>query len=211
LDDKRVVTVKELTDITQGEEEFWAEVSVIGRINHTNLVRMFGFCSESKHRLLLYEHTENQSLDKHLFENSIILQWRERLDAALGTAKGLVYLHHECLEWIIHCDVKPENILLTRNFEPKIADFGLAKLTKRDGPGFDFSHMRGTMGYKVPEWTLSLPITSKADVYSYGVVLLLHIAVTCLEEEINQRPIMDEVVKELIVLAERDEYFSNSL
>jgi Protein kinase domain/D-mannose binding lectin/S-locus glycoprotein domain/PAN-like domain len=270
LDDKRVVAVKELIDVTQGEEEFWAEVSVIGRINHMNLVRMFGFCSENQHRLLVYEHIENQSLDKHLFENSTILQWRERLKVALGTAKGLAYLHHECLEWIIHCDVKPENILLTRNFEPKIADFGLAKLTKRDGPGFNFSRMRGTMGYMAPEWALGLPITSKVDVYSFGVVILemvtgtrvsggvlidgqeiglrsfadivkqiltcgdelaimnlvdvrlqgqfdlnqvttmLHVALTCLEEEINQRPTIDEVVKYLIVLAERDEYLSSS-
>jgi Protein kinase domain/D-mannose binding lectin/S-locus glycoprotein domain len=272
MDDKRVVAVKELTDhVTQGEEEFWAEVSVIGRINHMNLVRMFGFCSENQHRLLVYEYIENDSLDKHLFENNTMLQWRERFKVAMGTAKGLAYLHHECLEWIIHCDVKPENILLTRNFEPKIADFGLAKLTKRDGPGFNFSHMRGTMGYMAPEWALSLPITSKVDVYSYGVVLLeiitgtrvssgvviegqeiglrsfvdivkqiltcgdevqitnlvdvrlqgqfdldqvttlLHVVLTCLEEEIDLRPTMDEVVRDLMVLAERDEYFSSSL
>ena len=68
--------------------------------------------------------------------------------------------------------MKPENILLTSDFEPKIADFGLAKLSKRDGPDFNFSHMRGTIGYMAPEWALSLPITSKVDVYSYGVVLL---------------------------------------
>ncbi|KAJ4796820.1 Serine/threonine-protein kinase [Rhynchospora pubera] len=269
LDDKRVVAVKKLSDVKQGEEEFWAEVSVIGRINHINLVRMFGFCSESKHRLLVYEHIENQSLDKHLFNNNMKLQWNDRFKIAFGTAKGLAYLHHECLEWIIHCDVKPENILLTRDFEPKIADFGLAKLSKRDGLGFNFSHMRGTMGYMAPEWALSLPVTSKVDVYSYGVVLLemvsgcrvsgglndgngrdlrslrkevkqvlasgdissimglvdmrlqgqfdpeqaaamLRVAVTCLEEDRNQRPTMDEVVKVLMAFEERKEYSSNS-
>nr|CAD1823822.1 unnamed protein product [Ananas comosus var. bracteatus] len=85
---------------------------------------------------------------------------------------GLAYLHHECLEWIIHCDIKPENILLNRDFEPKIADFGLAKLSKRDGLGVNLSKMRGTTGYMAPEWALNLPITGKVDVYSFGVVLL---------------------------------------
>ncbi|KAJ1687465.1 hypothetical protein LUZ63_018855 [Rhynchospora breviuscula] len=172
LDDKRVVAVKKLNDVTQGEELFVAEVRAIGHINHMNLVRMFGLCSERKHRLVIYEYMENQSLDKFLFNNNTTLQWRQRFKIALGTAKGLAYLHHECLEWIIHCDVKPENILLTRDFEPKIADFGLAKLSKRDGSGFRTSHMRGTMGYMAPEWALHLPITSKVDVYSYGIVLL---------------------------------------
>ncbi|KAJ3702334.1 hypothetical protein LUZ61_006039 [Rhynchospora tenuis] len=172
LDDKRVVAVKKLNDVTQGEELFVAEVSVIGHINHMNLVRMFGLCSERKHQLIIYEYMENQSLDKFLFNNNTTLQWRQRFKIALGTAKGLAYLHHECLEWIIHCDVKPENILLTRDFDPKIADFGLSKLSKRDGSGFRTSHMRGTMGYMAPEWALHLPITSKVDVYSYGVVLL---------------------------------------
>ncbi|KAK1666337.1 hypothetical protein QYE76_054496 [Lolium multiflorum] len=93
-------------------------------------------------------------------------------DWALGTARGLAYLHHECLEWIIHCDVKPENILLSRDFEAKIADFGLAKLSKRDSSSFSLAHMRGTMGYMAPEWALNVPINAKVDVYSYGVVLL---------------------------------------
>ncbi|XP_072970325.1 putative receptor protein kinase ZmPK1 [Typha angustifolia] len=175
LEDKKVVAVKKLTDVTQGEEEFWAEVSVIGNINHMNLVRMWGFCSEGQHRLLVYEYVENESLDKYLFDsnnNDRSLGWQQRFSIALGTAKGLAYLHHECLEWVIHCDVKPENILLTRDFEAKIADFGLAKLSKRDGSGFNFSKIRGTMGYMAPEWALNLPITAKVDVYSYGVVLL---------------------------------------
>ncbi|CAL9085223.1 unnamed protein product [Musa textilis] len=175
LDDKRVLAVKKLTDVMQGEEEFWAEVSVIGRINHMNLVRMWGFCSETQRRLLVYEYVENQSLDKHLFgraDSGSSLGWNQRFKIAMGTARGLAYLHHECLEWVIHCDVKPENILLDRDFEPKIADFGLAKLSKRDGPGFNISRMRGTKGYMAPEWALNIPITAKVDVYSYGVVLL---------------------------------------
>ena len=135
LDDKRVVAVKKLTNFSHSEEELWAEMSIIGRINHMNLVRMWDFCSEGQHKLLVYEYVENESLDRYLFGNvssERLIAWSQRFKIALGTARGLVYLHHECLEWVIHCDVKPENILLTRDFEAKIADFGLAKLSKRE-------------------------------------------------------------------------------
>ncbi|XP_030440364.1 putative receptor protein kinase ZmPK1 [Syzygium oleosum] len=169
--DERVVAVKRLGDVYHEEEVFWAEVSTIGKINHMNLVRMWGFCCEGKHKLLVYEYVENQSLDKHLFSGNII-EWRDRFRIALGTAKGLAYLHHECLEWVIHCDVKPENILLDKTFEPKIADFGLAKLLQRDSMNSQFSRIRGTKGYMAPEWALNLPITAKVDVYSYGVMVL---------------------------------------
>ncbi|KAJ4969595.1 hypothetical protein NE237_002694 [Protea cynaroides] len=178
LSDNRVVAVKKLGDIVQGEEEFWAEVTTFGRINHMNLVRIWGFCSGSVHRLLVYEYAENGSLDRHLFPDvsksikSPFLQWEDRFRIALGTAKGLAYLHHECLEWVIHCDMKPENILLDSEFEPKIADFGLSKLSQRGGAGSEFSRIRGTKGYMAPEWALNLPITAKVDVYSFGVVLL---------------------------------------
>ncbi|XP_057971043.1 putative receptor protein kinase ZmPK1 isoform X2 [Malania oleifera] len=171
LTDGRVVAVKKLGDVNQGVEEFWAEVSTIGRINHMNIVRMWGFCSEQRNQLLVYEYVENQSLDKHLFFSNF-LGWKERFKVVIGTAKGLAYLHDECLEWIIHCDVKPENILLDSEFEPKIADFGLAKLSQRGGPDSEFSRIRGTRGYMAPEWALNLPITAKVDVYSYGVVIL---------------------------------------
>ncbi|CAM8933104.1 unnamed protein product [Rhodiola kirilowii] len=133
---------------------------------------MWGFCFEKKHKLLVYEHIENLSLDKHLFLTEGCLEWSERFKVAIGTAKGLAYLHHECLEWVIHCDVKPENILLDEDFEPKIADFGLAKLWKRDEESSEFSCIRGTKGYMAPEWALNQPITAKVDVYSFGVVML---------------------------------------
>lgn len=175
LEDKRVIAVKRLAGINQGEEEFQHELSVIGRIYHMNLVRVWGFCSDGPHRILVSEYVENGSLDKTLFSSQgsqILLEWNERFNIALGVAKGLAYLHHECLEWVIHCDLKPENILLDENLEPKITDFGLAKLLNRGGSNKNVSRICGTRGYIAPEWVSSVPITAKVDVYSFGVVLL---------------------------------------
>ncbi|KAI3474141.1 hypothetical protein Pfo_028929 [Paulownia fortunei] len=171
LSDDRVVAVKRLGDVFRAQDEYFAEISTLGKINHMNLVRILGFCSERRHRLLVYEYLNNLSLDRHLFGSSF-LGWKQRYAVALGTAKGLAYLHHECLEWVIHCDVKPENILLDSEFQPKIADFGLAKLSQREGPGSEFTRIRGTKGYMAPEWTLNHPITAKVDVFGYGVVIL---------------------------------------
>ncbi|XP_057855722.1 putative receptor protein kinase ZmPK1 [Cryptomeria japonica] len=170
LADEKVVAVKRLEGVSQSEEQFWAEVSMIGRVHHMNLVRMYGFCAEGHHRLLVYEFVENGSLDKHLFTGSEPLGWKERFAVAVGTAKGLAYLHEECLEWILHCDVKPQNILLDGKFSPKLSDFGLVKLVDRES-AFSFSKVRGTRGYVAPEWVINLPITAKADVYSFGIVL----------------------------------------
>ncbi|XP_039798679.1 putative receptor protein kinase ZmPK1 [Panicum virgatum] len=177
LEDDRVVAVKVLKNVSQSEQEFQSELSVIGRIYHMNLVRMWGCCSEGKHRILVSEHIENGSLAEMLFDmekaSDTVLDWNQRFQIALGVAKGLAYLHSECLEWIIHCDMKPENILLDKDLGPKITDFGLAKLLNRDGSDADLSRIRGTRGYMAPEWvSSSLPITEKVDVYSYGVVLL---------------------------------------
>lgn len=172
LDDQRVVAVKKLEDASLGEEEFQAELSIIRSIYHKNLVRVWGFCSEQSYRILVLEYVENGSLDKVLFSANFCLGWRQRFKIALGVARGLAYLHHECLEWVIHCDVKPENILLDKKFKPKITDFGLSKLLNRGGENPNFSQIRGTRGYIAPEWACGLPITSKVDVYSYGVLLL---------------------------------------
>ncbi|XP_037469622.1 putative receptor protein kinase ZmPK1 [Triticum dicoccoides] len=172
LKDKRVVAVKRLADINQGGEEFQHELSVIGKIYHMNLVRVWGFCSDGPHRILVLEYVENGSLDKTLFSSTRLLEWKERFNIAIGVAKGLAYLHHECLEWVIHCDLKPENILLDDNLNPKISDFGLAKLVSRGGSNKNVSRIHGTRGYIAPEWVSSQPITAKIDVYSFGVVVL---------------------------------------
>ncbi|PON84701.1 S-receptor-like serine/threonine-protein kinase [Trema orientale] len=172
LSDNRVAAVKKLTDTNQGEVEFLAEVSIIGRLNHMNLIEMWGYCAEGKHRLLVYEYMEHGSLAENLASNA--LDWKRRFEIAVGTARGLAYLHEECLEWVLHCDVKPQNILLGSNYQPKVADFGLSKLLNRGelGDYSSFSRIRGTRGYMAPEWVYNLPITSKVDVYSYGIVVL---------------------------------------
>ncbi|XP_058781174.1 putative receptor protein kinase ZmPK1 [Vicia villosa] len=169
--DERVIAVKRLTEANQGEEQFLAEVSSIGRLNHMNLIELWGYCAEGKHRMLVYEFMENGSLAQHLRSSG--LDWPKRFDIALGTARGLAYIHEECLEWILHCDVKPQNILLDSDYQPKVADFGLSKLRDRSDAKFSsFSKIRGTRGYMAPEWILNHSITSKIDVYSYGMVVL---------------------------------------
>ncbi|XP_035548948.1 putative receptor protein kinase ZmPK1 [Juglans regia] len=171
LPDQRVAAIKRLNDATQGEAEFLAEVNTVGRLNHMNLIEIWGYCAEGKHRLLVYEYMELGSLAENLSSNT--LDWEKRFEIAVGTAKGLAYLHEECLEWVLHCDVKPQNILLDSNYQPKIADFGLSKLRNRgEVDRSRFSKMRGTRGYMAPEWVYNLPISSKVDVYSYGVVVL---------------------------------------
>ncbi|KAA8526105.1 hypothetical protein F0562_007795 [Nyssa sinensis] len=171
LSDNRMAAIKRLNEANGGEAEFLAELDIIGRLNHKNLIEMWGYCVEGKHRLLVYEYMEHGSLAENLHSNT--LNWEKRFEIAVGTAKGLAYLHEECLEWILHCDVKPQNILLDSNYMPKVADFGLSKLLNRgSGKNSSFSKVRGTRGYMAPEWIFNLPVTSKVDVYSYGIVIL---------------------------------------
>lgn len=110
LPNNRVATLKRLEGGLQGEAEFLAEVSTIGRINHLNLIQIWGFCAERKHKLLVFRYIEHGSLTENLSSNS--LDWEKQFEIAVGTAKGLAYLHEECLEWVLHCDVKPQNRLL---------------------------------------------------------------------------------------------------
>ncbi|XVF31718.1 hypothetical protein REPUB_Repub17cG0016200 [Reevesia pubescens] len=173
LPDASIIAVKKLESINQGEKEFRAEVGTIGKINHVNLVRLRGFCSEGSRKLLVYDYMPNGSLDSHLFhaKDSEFLDWKTRYQIALGAARGLAYLHENCIDSIIHCDIKPENILLDVDYFPKLADFGLAKLLGREFSRV-LTTMRGTMGYLAPEWISGVAITPKADVYSFGMMLL---------------------------------------
>lgn len=171
LPDKTVVAVKKLEGFRQGEKQVRAEMSTIRTIHHINLVRLLGFCSHGAQRLLVCEHMQNGSLDRHLFVNNAgALSWSRRYQIAIGISKGLPYLHERCRDCIIHCDIKPDNILLDASFVPKVADFGLAKLLGRDFSRV-LTSMRGTIGYLAPEWISGMAITSKADVFSYGMLL----------------------------------------
>ncbi|XP_044501131.1 G-type lectin S-receptor-like serine/threonine-protein kinase At2g19130 [Mangifera indica] len=172
LPNSSVIAVKKLESLGQGEKQFRTEVSTIGNIQHVNLVRLIGFCSERYKRLLVYDFMPNGSLDCSLFteKSSEVLDWKRRYEIALGTARGLTYLHEKCRDCIIHCDIKPENILLDAEFCPKVADFGLAKLMGREFSRV-LTTMRGTRGYLAPEWISGVAITTKADVYSYGMML----------------------------------------
>ncbi|KAJ4966871.1 hypothetical protein NE237_018720 [Protea cynaroides] len=177
LANKTVVAVKQLEGIEQGEKQFRMEVATISSTHHLNLVRLIGFCSEGRRRLLVYEFMKNGSLDSFLFASEDpsgkLLDWEARFNIALGTARGITYLHEECRDCIVHCDIKPENILLDDNYNAKVSDFGLAKLlNSKEHKYRTLTSVRGTRGYLAPEWLANLPITSKSDVYSYGMVLL---------------------------------------
>ncbi|KAK2411648.1 G-type lectin S-receptor serine/threonine-protein kinase LECRK3 [Trifolium repens] len=169
---KRLIAVKRLEKVVEeGEREFQAEVRSIGKTNHRNLVRLFGFCVEGSKRLLVYEYMSNGSLGKLLFGDQRRPDWNERVRIALDIARGVLYLHEECDAPIIHCDLKPQNILMDEFWTAKISDFGLAKLLMPDQTR-TFTVIRGTRGYMAPEWNKNTPISLKADVYSYGIMLL---------------------------------------
>jgi serine/threonine protein kinase len=150
-DSRRFVGVKKLDKVVEeGEKVFKAEVSVIGQTHHMNLVRLLGYCDEGKHRLLVYEYMSNGSLASFLFGISRP-HWNQRIQIAFGIARGLMYLHEECSTQIIHCDIKPQNILLDECFTPRISDFGLAKLLLAEQTRVAHTGIKGTVGYFAPE------------------------------------------------------------
>ncbi|KAK2991296.1 hypothetical protein RJ640_024561 [Escallonia rubra] len=166
-----VKVLKKSSDRT-AEEQFKAEIGTIGRTYHINLVRLYGFSYDSLMSALVYEYLENGSLDKYLFTDTQSIEWEKLHKIAIGTAKGIAYLHEECQQRIIHYDIKPANILLDAKFLPKVGDFGLAKLCHRDNTHDTVTRYRGTPGYSAPEFMLkNFPITYKCDVYSFGMVL----------------------------------------
>ncbi|KAL2535923.1 rust resistance kinase Lr10-like [Forsythia ovata] len=178
--DKIAVKVLNRSADRSAEEQFMAEVGTIGKTHHINLVRLYGFCYEPYMSALVYEYMENGSLDKFLFSEDKEIELQRLHEIAVGTAKGLAYLHEECQQRIIHYDIKPGNVLLDSNFYPKVADFGLAKLCNRDATHITVTGYRGTPGYVAPELTLknfpelmlqNFPITYKCDVYSFGILL----------------------------------------
>ncbi|KAH0713539.1 hypothetical protein KY289_009498 [Solanum tuberosum] len=171
-EDQKVIAVKRLDkELVEGETEFQTEIKIIGRTHHRNLVRLLGYCLEGSRRLLVYEYMTNGSLADILFTTEKQPTWEERCGITRDIARGLLYLHDECDTQIIHCDIKPQNILMDDQYCAKISDFGMAKLLKKDQTR-TYTGIRGTRGYVAPEWHRKLPVTVKADVYSFGVVLL---------------------------------------
>ncbi|XP_010680801.2 proline-rich receptor-like protein kinase PERK4 [Beta vulgaris subsp. vulgaris] len=154
----------------QGEREFQSEVEIISRVHHRHLVSLVGYCIAGGQRMLVYEFVPNDTLEFHLHKRGE-LDFPTRLRIALGSAKGLGYLHEDCHPRIIHRDIKASNILLDENYEAMVADFGLAKLTT-DTNTHVSTRVMGTFGYLAPEYASSGKLTEKSDVFSYGVMLL---------------------------------------
>ncbi|CAK9858590.1 unnamed protein product [Sphagnum jensenii] len=174
LSDGQAVAVKQYKLASmQGDKEFCSEVEILSCAQHRNVVMLVGFCIEGKRRLLVYEFVCNGSLDLHLYDQERTpLEWASRQKIALGTARGLRYLHQECrVGCIVHRDLRPNNIVVTHDFEPMVGDFGLARW-QPDGQSSVETRVLGTFGYLAPEYTQHGQVTNKLDVYSFGVVLL---------------------------------------
>ncbi|URE44217.1 PPR repeat [Musa troglodytarum] len=167
------VAVKQLKpDSRQGDHEFQAEVQIISRLHHKHLVSLKGCCVSGAKRLLVFEYVPNNTLEFHLHgRGQPPMDWPTRLRVALGSAKGLAYLHEDCQPKIIHRDIKAANILLDHNFEAKVADFGLAKFFL-DTKTHISTRVIGTFGYLAPEYASTGKLTDKSDVFSFGVLLL---------------------------------------
>ncbi|KAJ9178395.1 hypothetical protein P3X46_010282 [Hevea brasiliensis] len=177
LSEEIMVAVKVLNNSKGNGEEFVNEVGIIGKIHHVNVVRLIGFCADGFRRALLYEYLPNESLAKFISSadaKNHFLGWKRLQDIALGVAKGIEYLHQGCNQRILHFDINPHNILLDHNFNPKISDFGQAKLCSRDQSAVSLTTARGTIGYIAPEvFSRNFGnVSCKSDVYSFGMLVL---------------------------------------
>ncbi|KAK1429995.1 hypothetical protein QVD17_12400 [Tagetes erecta] len=174
LEDGELVAVKKLAleKSQQGEVEFLSEVRMITSIQHKNLVQLLGCCSEGPQRLLVYEYLKNKSLDLIIYGKSDeYLKWNTRFQIILGVARGLQYLHEDSHIRIVHRDIKASNILLDDKFQPRIGDFGLARFFPED-QAYLSTTFAGTLGYTAPEYAIRGQLSEKADIYSFGVLVL---------------------------------------
>ncbi|CAI0406811.1 unnamed protein product [Linum tenue] len=174
LSDGQIVAVKRARQGSlQGGQEFKTEIELLSRVHHKNLLALIGFCFEQGEQMLVYEFMPNGSLKESLTGKSgIHLDWRRRLRIALGSARGLAYLHELANPPIIHRDIKSTNILLDQNLSAKVADFGLSRLVCDSTKGHVSTQVKGTLGYLDPEYYMTQQLTEKSDVYSFGVVVL---------------------------------------
>lgn len=177
LNDGTIVAIKVLSielESMRGEREFISEIITLSDVQHENLVNLHGCCVEGAKRCLVYDYMENNSLAYRFLggeQNRYSFNWTMRKNVSLGVAKALAYLHEEKTPHIVHRDIKASNVLLDHNFNPKVADFGLARLFQ-DGTSHISTRVAGTLGYLSPEYAISGRLTRKSDVYSFGVLLL---------------------------------------
>lgn len=176
LKDNTVVAIKKLIHVSgQGDREFTAEMDTIGKIKHRNLVPLLGYCKVGDERLLVYEYMKFGSLEDVLHDRKktgLKLNWATRRKIAIGAARGLAFLHHNCIPHIIHRDMKSSNVLLDENLEARVSDFGMARHMNAVDTHLSVSTLAGTPGYVPPEYYQSFKCSTRGDVYSYGVVLL---------------------------------------
>ncbi|KAL8509985.1 hypothetical protein ACS0TY_016991 [Phlomoides rotata] len=159
----------------QGNTEFLVEVLILSLLHHPNLVNLVGYCAEGNHRILVYDYMPHGSLEDHLLNLSPDekpLDWNTRMKIARGAARGLEYLHEQADPPVIYRDFKASNILLDEDFNPKLSDFGLAKLGPIGDEAFVSTRVMGTYGYCAPEYASTGHLTAKSDVYSFGVVFM---------------------------------------
>ncbi|KAJ7554931.1 hypothetical protein O6H91_05G015700 [Diphasiastrum complanatum] len=159
---------------TTNEMAFAIEVEILGRVKHKNLLSLRGYCAEGQERLIVYDYMPNLSLLSHLHgQQSVegLLNWKRRMNVAIGSAEGIEYLHHYATPHIIHRDIKASNVLLDSNFEAQVADFGFAKFIP-DGVTHVTTRVKGTLGYLAPEYAMWGKVSESCDVYSFGILLL---------------------------------------
>ncbi|XP_072974275.1 inactive protein kinase SELMODRAFT_444075-like isoform X1 [Typha angustifolia] len=175
LEDGQVLAVKQLKEVSEmrGEDEFCAEVELLSRAQHRNIVMLVGFCVKGERRALVYEYICNGSLDLHLYgQRKPPLDWYARVKIAVGVARGLRYLHEDCrVGFVVHKDMRPNNILLTHDFEPLLGGFNIRTCQTEKSSSMD-AHIARTFGYLAPEYIEYGTVTEKVDVYAYGIVIL---------------------------------------
>ncbi|CAH8256239.1 unnamed protein product [Arabidopsis lyrata] len=175
LQDGREIAVKRLSSSSrQGKEEFMNELVLISKLQHRNLVRILGCCIEGEEKLLIYEFMVNKSLDNFIFDSrkKLEIDWPQRFYIIQGIARGILYLHRDSRLRVIHRDLKVSNVLLDEKMDPKISDFGLARIYQGTQYQENTCRVVGTLGYMAPEYAWTGMFSEKSDIYSFGVLLL---------------------------------------